>query len=217
MIAKKGDFMKKTFATLLACMLLFVANASAVDLFVDGTQLKPDVEPTIVQGRTLVPVRAIFEALGADVGWDDATRTVTATKEDITIRLTIDNITAYINGVPKTLDVPAMIMQGRTMVPARFVAESLNANVRWDADTSTVYVDTTHGPEPTPEPVTPAPTPTPQPEPEPEPQPQQNTVYITPTGKRYHFDPDCGGKNASATSLSTAVAKGLTPCKKCAQ
>ncbi len=43
------------------------------------------------------------------------------------------------------------------------------------------------------------------------------TVYVTPTGKRYHLDPDCGGKNSRASTLSTATARGLTPCKKCAQ
>lgn len=134
--------MKKRFLCLLSLVLLLASNAFAVNLSVDGNMLAPDVAPILEDGRTLVPVRAIFEAIGATVTWDNDTRTATAIKGDITIKLTIDDTTAYVNDTPKTLDVPARLVSGRTLVPARFVAESMNAEVWWDDETKTAYVAT---------------------------------------------------------------------------
>lgn len=99
-----------------------------------------DVAPTLVNDRTLVPMRVIFEKLGATVDWDEATRTVTANKDGRTIQLTIDNTTALVDGKEVTLDVPAMQLNDRTMVPVRFIAETLNCKVDWDGFAQTVYV-----------------------------------------------------------------------------
>lgn len=317
--------MKRKLICLLLCVLMLVPSALAVDLYVDGKKLETDTEPTIVSGRTLVPVRAIFESLGAEVFWDAATWTVTATKGDTTITMSIGNTTAYVNGAQKILDVPAQLINSRTMVPARFVSEALNANVRWEGETETVYIATkpeydgytivpdiiysTSAEEnglgdtfmfadgvvtktqtvngypthilktdkgqvgiinllndpafytlsngdtvrvcflymgysevlnmatgayaetgnlnipitypgvsvPSTTPTTPtAPTTPTTPTITPEPEPQQKTVYITPTGKRYHYLKSCGGKNAYAVTIDAAKARGLTPCKKCA-
>ena len=93
--------MKRKLICLLLCVLMLVPSALAVDLYVDGKKLETDTEPTIVSGRTLVPVRAIFESLGAEVFWDAATWTVTATKGDTTITMSIGNTTAYVNGAKK--------------------------------------------------------------------------------------------------------------------
>ncbi|MBS5135891.1 MAG: copper amine oxidase N-terminal domain-containing protein [Oscillospiraceae bacterium] len=127
----------------LACSAALITSASAIDLFVDGSQLELDVEPQVVQQRTLVPLRAIFEKLGATVTWDQATQTARAVKGTDTVQITLNSTTAYVNGVAQTLDVPAMAIGGRTLVPVRFVSESLNADVWWEAETETVYVATT--------------------------------------------------------------------------
>lgn len=107
----------------------------------DAQQLSFDVPPQVMNGRTLVPLRAIFEALGAKVDWDAATRTVTATKDDVTIKLQIDNPVAQRNGKPVKLDQAPVVVSGRTMVPVRFVSEALGARVTWDGDTRTVIID----------------------------------------------------------------------------
>lgn len=99
-----------------------------------------DQVPVIENGRTLVPLRAIFERIGATVEWDGATQTVKATKGDTTISLTIDNTTAYKNGEAITLDVPAKILNGRTLVPVRFVADCFGVDVEWVQETQTVLL-----------------------------------------------------------------------------
>ena len=99
-----------------------------------------DVAPTIIDDRTLVPMRVIFEKLGATVDWDEATETVTGTKGARTIQLKIDDKTASIDGKAAELDVPAKLLGDRTMVPVRFVAESLNCKVDWDPFSQTVFV-----------------------------------------------------------------------------
>lgn len=134
--------MKKKLLSFVLMLSVLVGNAFAVDLFVDGGKLAPDVPPTIINGRTLVPLRTIFEALDASVQWDNATNTATAQKGDITVEVTIDKSTAYVNGQANTLDVPAQLINNRTMVPARFVSEALNARVLWDGRTETVYIIT---------------------------------------------------------------------------
>lgn len=121
---------------------IIAGQASAIDLIVNGNKLTLDVEPTIVEQRTLVPLRAIFESLGAEVSWDQNTATATATKDETTISIAVGNKTAYINGAPTELDVPAKIIDGRTLVPVRFISESLGAKVYWLQDAQTVRVAT---------------------------------------------------------------------------
>lgn len=99
-----------------------------------------DVAPTIIDGRTLVPLRVIFENLDAAVEWDDATQTVTGTKGRKTVKLTINDKIAFVDGEEKELDVPAMLINDRTMVPVRFIAESLGATVGWDDYAKTVNI-----------------------------------------------------------------------------
>ncbi|MCR4441903.1 MAG: copper amine oxidase N-terminal domain-containing protein [Peptococcaceae bacterium] len=93
-----------------------------------------------MNGTTLVPLRAIFEALGAQVGWDEETRTVTAFKNDRAIVLSIGSRTGYVNNQPVALAEPARIEEGRTFVPLRFVSESLGADVKWVPETRQVIV-----------------------------------------------------------------------------
>lgn len=122
--------------------LVKLSSPHCISVKLDGKKVYFDQLPTIVNSRTLVPLRAIFEALDAEVKWDGATRTVTATKGDTTVILTIDSTTPTVNGVTQTLDAPAMIINSRTMVPARFVAQSFGATVDWDGTTRTVIIKT---------------------------------------------------------------------------
>lgn len=91
-----------------------------------------DVTPIVVDGRTLVPMRAIFERFNAGVVWNDKERTVYAIGNDKFIKLPIDSKTVFIDEVEQELDVPAMIINGRTMVPVRFIAETFGALVEYD-------------------------------------------------------------------------------------
>jgi len=101
-------------------------------VFYNGEKIKFDQIPVIDNGRTLVPLRAIFEKIGAQVEWDGETQTVTATKDDVTVSLTIDNTQAVKNGEEITLDVPAKIINGRTLVPVRFISDCFGVDVAWD-------------------------------------------------------------------------------------
>lgn len=100
----------------------------------------PDVKPCIVDGRTLVPLRGVFEAMEAEVSWDPATRTVTAVKKGSTVEIVIGNEIMKVNGQPVKLDVPAQIVEGRTLVPLRAVSESLGVHVNWSKETRTVSI-----------------------------------------------------------------------------
>ena len=122
--------MKKFIAFLIAAMLL-TATAGAVDLYVDMEKIATDTPPAVVEGRTLVPLRAIFEAIGATVEWDQNTYTATGVKGDTTVVVQLNNTTAYVNGEARTLDVPAQLINNRTMVPARFISESMGCDVTW--------------------------------------------------------------------------------------
>ncbi|MEW6181812.1 MAG: DUF3352 domain-containing protein [Bacillota bacterium] len=112
-----------------------------VKVVLNGTQLKFSVPPLIKNGRTLVAFRPVAEAMGADVGWDAETRTVTLSKNGRVSRITIGKSTAYIGNRAVKLDVPAEIINGSTMVPLRFIAESLGAGVSWEAETNTVRIN----------------------------------------------------------------------------
>lgn len=204
------------------CAALLTINCSAIDLVVDGEKLNLDVPPQVVEQRTLVPLRAIFEKLGATVEWDQSTQTATATNGTDEVRITLNSTTAYVNGEAEVLDVPAMAVDGRTLVPVRFVSEALDAQVEWLQDTQTVRITTSSGAGSgtTEVPATPAPTPTPAPAPTPTSTPSpapsaEHKIYVTKTGKRYHYDPSCNGGTYYESTLAQAEARGLTPCQKC--
>jgi uncharacterized membrane protein len=110
---------------------------TGVKVTLDGKQISFDVQPFIRDGRTIVPARAIAEALGAQVVWDSGTRSAVITKGEMTIRLPIGSKNAQVNGKTVALDVPAEIQNGRTLVPLRFLAENLKFSVSWDAAAQT--------------------------------------------------------------------------------
>lgn len=119
---------------------LFDVQQSA-NVTVDGKKLSFDQQPLMIDDRVLVPARAVFEALGASVNWDESAQTVTAVKGGNTVSLVIDSDRMYVNGQVKTLDVPAMVINDRTLVPARAVSEAFGCSVKWDEVYSTVIVE----------------------------------------------------------------------------
>jgi hypothetical protein len=117
----------------------FTVINPAIKVFLDGEGMSFEVPPFIEQDRTMVPFRAIFEALGAVVQWDNNSKTVTAVRDNIEIILAIDG-PAYKNGETISLDVPAMIVNSRTFVPLRFVSEALGGTVTWENTNKTVTI-----------------------------------------------------------------------------
>lgn len=116
------------------------AAASKVDVVINGKMLETDVSAQIVDSRTLVPVRSIFEALGASVSWDAENQMVTASRDNTYIVLRIGNNVMNVNSKETVLDVPAQIIDGRTMVPARAVSEALGCTVQWDGESRRVNI-----------------------------------------------------------------------------
>ena len=108
----------------------------------NGTILGFAQPPVIEDDRMLVPMRFLFEQLGATVDWEEATMTAIAKKDDMEIQFSIDNISAEVDGKTETMDVPARLIGDKTMVPLRFLSESLDYDVQWDEDTNMAIVTT---------------------------------------------------------------------------
>lgn len=116
---------------------------NTVKVYIDGEELAfTDCSPFISNNRTLVPLRVIFTALGAEIDWNDDTQTVTSVKGDTTVRLTIGEKVLYKNGMAEEIDVPAQLVNNRTVVPVRAVAQSFGANVEWNEATQSVLITT---------------------------------------------------------------------------
>jgi len=112
-----------------------------INVFMNGRHIAfDDTKPENINGRILVPVRTISEEMGADVSYNNETKQVTIVKGDKTIVLTIGSQEAYVNGEKVLFDVPAMIVEGRTMVPLRFVSENMDAYVDWDGESQVVSI-----------------------------------------------------------------------------
>jgi hypothetical protein len=109
-------------------------------LYVNGEESTSGVAPILTAGSTLVPFKAIAESLQAEVVWNAKERSVTMTREGITVKLYIDKKTAYVNGQAVTLQVAPAIVKGNTVVPARFVSEALKATVKWEPESQSVVI-----------------------------------------------------------------------------
>ena len=109
-------------------------------IVVNGKTIKSDIEPFIENGRVLAPFRIIFEALGISVSWESKTQKV-STSGNMDVMLWINKNTAYVNGKYYTLDVPPRLVNDRTFVPVRFIAENMNFEVKWDDYTKTVIIN----------------------------------------------------------------------------
>lgn len=143
---------KKIVAALCAAaMMVSVLSVSAwavpsgITVQVNGQEVPfPDAEPESKNGRTFIPVRAAFEALGAEVTWDQADKSVTAVKGDTTVVMALDSTKAEVtkDGQKQelTMDVAPYSKGGRTYVPVRFAAEAFSCAVGWDGDEHTVMI-----------------------------------------------------------------------------
>lgn len=100
-------------------------------VFLNGNEIKPDVPPVVKEGRTLVPVRALTEALGAAVQWNEKEQTVLVSKGDTKIQLRVNNMIALVNGNEFNIDIPAEINSSRIFVPLRFIMQVMNAGIEW--------------------------------------------------------------------------------------
>lgn len=127
--------------TMIAGICIFAsASDEPVSVYLDGTLIEFDVQPHIINGKTMVPVRAIYEAMGANVVWNESEQMVIASKwnekinENITVVHIIGSNDMQSSGGDGVYnyDAPAMLIDGRTLVPARAVAEAFDYNVEWD-------------------------------------------------------------------------------------
>lgn len=126
--------------SLLSILLLFSVNASAADIgiYIDGTEIETDVSPIIENDRTMVPIRGVFEHIGAEIGWNNGIVTITAPKKNITI--TIGENSLFFNGEKKSLDTPAKIKSNRTYIPLRAISSLMDCDVEWDGKNKNVYL-----------------------------------------------------------------------------
>jgi len=139
--------MKIKFAIPLLCILTLAititAHANApVNITINGDYQDFDVPAQIINDRTMLPLRSIAEALDLTVSHDPATNTATLTQHSNTIIHEIGTATITVNGVSATFDTPSTIIQGRTLVPVRMLAEAVNAHVEWQPRTSTAAITT---------------------------------------------------------------------------
>jgi hypothetical protein len=140
---KHGKLNLVLFSTVLVTILLYFScqvQAATPTVILDDKTLSFDVNPIIENGRVLVPLRAIFEEMGAEVSWDATTMTATAVKGDTTVILTIGSLEPKINGNTKPIDTAGKIVNGRTLAPLRFVCEAFGGSVDWEADSQTAII-----------------------------------------------------------------------------
>ena len=137
--------MKKFISVFAVIIMLFSFGVSAdsiVNVNLDGKILFFDQYPVIIEGSTLVPMRKIFEELGATVLWDEKSKTATSTSDGTTVEIQIDSSVMRINDTEKTLNVPAQLINGRTLVPVRAVSEAFGCEVEWDGTNYVVIIKT---------------------------------------------------------------------------
>ena len=144
--------MKKVFAVLLLLISVTIISVPSLALddsyvvkddikvYVNDTLIGFDVQPFFYKNRTMVPIRGVFEALGAAVEWDNYTKTVEVTKS-VRVRVQLDSHVAMVDEKRVVMDVPAVGLDGRIFVPVRFISEALGADVEWDNNTKTVYIN----------------------------------------------------------------------------
>ena len=141
--------MKHIRTLILPLLMLLVAvpacMATGPAVYLDDRALYFDVEPVIEDGRTLVPLRGIFEAMGTEVTWEQETQTARAVKGNTTVVLKVGSTSPTVNGQVQVLDVPAKIVDQRILAPLRFVGEAFGGTVRWDQAAYRIDIETEAG------------------------------------------------------------------------
>lgn len=138
-----SNMVKKHFKLFIFLLLILVpvsASVGAPRIFVNGYFVDSDADPVIEDGRTLVPVRIISEKLGYKVDWEESTKTVIISNESKNIKFTIGRNTYTDNEIEIPSDVGAKIINNRTMVPIRIIAEAFTQNVIWDNTNRVVVI-----------------------------------------------------------------------------
>ena len=126
----------------LLCLIPTVSAYSekVISLEIDGTVIRTEVPPTVIGGRTMVPVRDIFEACGANVTWDPATKKITGSKGGKNVVMQVGSNKLYMNSSVATMDCTPVIIEGRTLAPARYVALAFGGTTQWDALNKVVVI-----------------------------------------------------------------------------
>ncbi|MEK3826912.1 copper amine oxidase N-terminal domain-containing protein [Paenibacillus sp. FSL K6-1558] len=151
-----GNQVKKVMSALAVSAMLMSAlptsvmdAAARISIYINGTEVPAVQAPVMKAGRVLVPLRSIFEGIDAEVQFNNKTKTITATRGDQEVKLTLGSKAAYIDGQLNVLDVPASTIKGSTMVPIRFVSEAFGEKVFWNSRSQRVDIKTTSStPEP---------------------------------------------------------------------
>ena len=113
-----------------------------ISVYVDNSLVESDQAPVILQDRTMVPIRAVFEKAGAQVDWNDSTRTATIKKGNYTVIIQLNQPYIYKNSKPVALDVPSTIVNDRIVIPVRAIAEAMDFGVTWNSITKSVLIST---------------------------------------------------------------------------
>ena len=126
----------------LLCLIPTVSAYSekVISLEIDGTVIRTEVPPTVIGGRTMVPVRDIFEACGANVTWDPATKKITGSKGGKNVVMQVGSNKLYMNSSVATMDCTPVIIEGGTLAPARYVALGFGGTTQWDALNKVVVI-----------------------------------------------------------------------------
>ena len=139
--------MKKVLSVLMTTIMLFLtmmfpvsADNGEISVYLDAAKIEFDVKPQIINGRTMVPIRAIFEKMGAVVEWDGNTSSAICTKGDTVVKMTVNSMDMYINNQLTKMDISPVVIDGRTLAPARYVAEAFGADVQWSQKNNTVVI-----------------------------------------------------------------------------
>ena len=139
--------MKKFIALVLLVVLgAFLSPATfandTIFVTIDGNYVWFDTEPQIISGRTMVPIRGIFEYMGATVEWDEATKTAICTKGNTIVKITVNSPDMYINNQIRKMDIAPCVVDGKILAPARFVAEAFGGEAYWNKPYNTVNIYT---------------------------------------------------------------------------
>ena len=138
---KRGISLLFSLCVLLSFILVMPVSAEQpISVYVNSEKLEFDVEPVLLNDRTMVPMRKIFETLDATVSWNDDTQTASGVKNGVRVSVTIDSPEARVGNEIKSLDQPPVLIDGRTLVPLRFISESFGAEVEWVDETQTVNI-----------------------------------------------------------------------------
>ena len=126
-------------ATLIMCSNVFAGNIS-VNLNGETVEFIGQ-EPVITEGRTLIPLRGVFEKLGYEISWDNNTKTAEFAKEGTIVKVTAGSGEFSVNGENIGLDVPAQIINGSMMLPLRAIGEATGLKINWDNESKSVNIE----------------------------------------------------------------------------